>query len=400
MNQIISFDDRCTGCGLCESVCPKQAISFVDSETGFPVPKVNPDVCVHCGICARSCEKTRSLTGSEEHEYYEAWIHQDKERRHSTSGGIVIALAKHILSLGGIVFGVTMEGAERPHYISVDKEEELVKIRGARYLQADASGCYRKLKEELRRGRSVLFIGMGCHARAVRSLCGNRYPNLLLVDLACFGVPSSLLFSAFLREKEVQPQDVEDVLFRHKRFGWRDYGMLIRLRSGEEIFTPRQQSSFMQGFISPLSLRASCYSCKSGIDDRLGDITLGDLWGRPKQPDEENGVSFVITHTEQGKNAIDSIRHMIHLQAVSRESVERDNGGVVAHEYIAPEQRVPFLHELASDAPLHAILQRYLAAGSLRKGLIIGRRFYPFPMKVIQIMGAVKKLLKRLIGRK
>ncbi|GMU55108.1 MAG: hypothetical protein AMXMBFR33_42540 [Candidatus Xenobia bacterium] len=53
-------DERlCTGCTTCFQDCPYQAISMVPrsepSKLSELVARVNPDVCVSCGICAGSC---------------------------------------------------------------------------------------------------------------------------------------------------------------------------------------------------------------------------------------------------------------------------------------------------------------------------------------------------------
>lgn len=399
MLKSIVLADSCTGCALCEAVCPKDAISFVDSVSGFPIPVVNPERCVSCGLCARKCERVHSLSGYTDHSFYEAWLSNAEERRACTSGGIVTALAKNILLHGGVVFGVTMEGCARPHYIAVEREADLAKIQGSRYLQADASGCYRRLIAELERGRPVLFTGMACHAKAVKTLCANRYANLLLVDFACFGVPSSLLFTSFLRSRKIPQGEVEQVQFRHKRFGWRNYGMQIALRNGQDVFIPRQESDFMKGFISPLSLRESCYSCRGGIDDRVSDMTLGDLWGRPQQDDERDGVSFVITHTKKGEESLQEIREMIHLETTERCTIECGNAGIVPHQRPIPRLRRPFLRELSSGALLPQILQRYMSGNSLRKGVIIGHRFFPIPARLLKVGAVLKKILLHFVGK-
>jgi NAD-dependent dihydropyrimidine dehydrogenase PreA subunit len=41
---------RCTGCGTCVDVCPRQAIS-IDND----VAVLNEEACVNCGACATTC---------------------------------------------------------------------------------------------------------------------------------------------------------------------------------------------------------------------------------------------------------------------------------------------------------------------------------------------------------
>ena len=45
----------CTGCGMCEGVCPKKSIKmFYESKIADPIPQKVGD-CNHCGLCYRSC---------------------------------------------------------------------------------------------------------------------------------------------------------------------------------------------------------------------------------------------------------------------------------------------------------------------------------------------------------
>ena len=45
----------CTGCGLCESLCPRRAITMQMNGEGFLSPHIDDDVCTNCGICLTKC---------------------------------------------------------------------------------------------------------------------------------------------------------------------------------------------------------------------------------------------------------------------------------------------------------------------------------------------------------
>ncbi len=53
------FDrDRCKGCGLCVSVCPKQILALEEGTNikGYcPARCTAPEQCVGCASCARIC---------------------------------------------------------------------------------------------------------------------------------------------------------------------------------------------------------------------------------------------------------------------------------------------------------------------------------------------------------
>ena len=47
--------DCCTGCQICMTVCPEQAISMEMDDGDFWVPSVDEKSCVKCGICKSNC---------------------------------------------------------------------------------------------------------------------------------------------------------------------------------------------------------------------------------------------------------------------------------------------------------------------------------------------------------
>ena len=67
--------DRCVGCQMCPTVCPKEALTHVEGVivdgrmAAKPSVDVDPDLCVFCGICAEICTVhaiTMSVNGQPE----------------------------------------------------------------------------------------------------------------------------------------------------------------------------------------------------------------------------------------------------------------------------------------------------------------------------------------------
>ncbi|MDR3091941.1 MAG: 4Fe-4S binding protein [Clostridiales bacterium] len=59
MAKIIIDPDRCKGCGLCATACPKKLLCFDDKELnakGFhPASIPEAEKCVGCGLCVTMC---------------------------------------------------------------------------------------------------------------------------------------------------------------------------------------------------------------------------------------------------------------------------------------------------------------------------------------------------------
>jgi len=50
--------DRCKGCGLCVSICPKNVLEIsdeVNSKGYFPVYQARPEDCIVCAMCCTMC---------------------------------------------------------------------------------------------------------------------------------------------------------------------------------------------------------------------------------------------------------------------------------------------------------------------------------------------------------
>lgn len=54
-NFIARAGNGCRGCGKCEKICPVNAIHMEDGPAGKRFAFVDPDRCIGCGVCVRSC---------------------------------------------------------------------------------------------------------------------------------------------------------------------------------------------------------------------------------------------------------------------------------------------------------------------------------------------------------
>ena len=148
----------------------------------------------------------------------------DDVRKNSSSGGVFTLLAKKILSQGGLVCGAAFDENFRLSHVMIDSESKLDPLRKSRYIQSNIDLVYRRIKNELDNGKTVLFTGTPCQVAGVRSYLGGSYENFYAVDIFCHGVPSEMAFRKYVEETSVRhtgkPSALKALQFRKKDFGW------------------------------------------------------------------------------------------------------------------------------------------------------------------------------------
>lgn len=375
----LATTEKCTGCAACMNRCPQQAISMELCGDGFYRPKVNTDICIGCGVCSKVCPVLKTQS-QQEHTAkatcYTGWLTDEAKRLASSSGGAFTALAELVLASGGCVFGVELKPDMSAAHICVEKTEDLVKLRGSKYIPSTKGGIYRKVEAELSTGRKVLFTGTPCEIFGLFGYLRKNHDNLITCDIACHGVPSPLLFKRYLNYLKTQiGAPVSSLDFRNKESGWMSYSIRAYASStNKSLSTVNWDDPYMQGFLSNACLKPACYSCRWHEPHRA-DITLADAWGihrvRPEW-DHSRGVSLMLAHTEKGRQALESAAAQgalfLHREEESAAAqLIHANEGLVHQPMPVPQRRKRFLQDLNSILPLPAVLDMHLTTTHPRK---------------------------------
>ncbi len=323
---MISVNNKkdCCGCSACVQICPKQCISMKNDSEGFAYPIVDRNVCVECGLCEKVCPILNAIkTGDTVKNTYVGYAGNDIIREKSSSGGIFSLLADEVLNEGGIVFGAAFDDSFMVRHIAADSEKGLERLRGSKYLQSDIGDTFKICKQELDKGRKVLYTGTACQIAGLKSFLKNEYENLIAVDVLCHGVPTSELWKKYLNEqKQKYGSDVYQVSFRKKSTGWKKYSVEIQFANSEKYEKRAAEDKYMRLFLSDICLRPSCHDCKFKSLERASDITIGDSWGINNympEMDDDKGTSVILVHSEKGQAVIDNISKSMNIKKAETE---------------------------------------------------------------------------------
>lgn len=349
--------DKCCGCGACQNVCPKHAISLEEDEFGYVYPRINETLCINCHLCRNVCLYQNEVPLNFPIQTYAAASKSEITIQNSASGGLFAAIAEFVIKQGGVVAGCVMKCVEGKLFVQhtvCTKLEDLVEMQGSKYVQSDCGDIYKRIKGYLDEDRLVLFSGTPCQIAALKTfLRGKEYPKLVTADIICHGVPNQKMFHGFLDclERDLKKKIIR-FKFRDKSAGW-------GLRSGvfysqnsvlAKINITAGELSFYKLFLDSEIYRDNCYTCPFAKRERVSDITLGDYWGveiehpeilsvKGGKIDSNSGCSCVLVNSEKGKAVIDSIHNDIALYDTTFEKIAAHNEQLVRPSTIGKNRK-------------------------------------------------------------
>ena len=380
MNKICN-KDVCTGCGMCTNLCPVGAISLKVGYNNFLYPDIDKKKCIDCGLCEKKCPvniKTRNQKNIIS--TYAVWCKDKNIRKTSTSGGMFTVLADRIIEKGGIVVGcIWTEDFETKHEI-IDKKEDLVKLRGSKYVQSETGTIYKRVKQELDKGRLVLFSGTPCQNHALSIYCGKEYSNLIQVDMVCHGVPSAHMWSKYINEINGERKKIVNVFMRYKEKYWDYTFMKVEYEDGTYYKKRTIDDAYFNLFNVGYSLRESCHHCNYANVYRYGDITLADYWGFKlksfKMRDYQKGTSLVLVNSEKGKKLFSEVEKNLVLEKGSLDDAIKGNK-CLKEPFCLPTNKVKlFWNDYNNGASIENLNKKYSENMFKLPRLLFLRRIY------------------------
>ena len=339
----------CCGCTACASVCPLKCIDLRFDEEGFRYPFINEEKCINCGACENVCPMISGNTSAEKNNTTELYGSQDNNvdaRMSCTAGGIVSLIAEEMFKQGVNVYGCLYENMVVCHTIA-KSDKDLNGFHGSKYVQSDLRKVFIEIKDKLSENKIVLFIGTPCQAHGLKNFIGNS-ENLFIIDLLCLGVSSPVLFSKWTEYLNKKYNDeVVDVQFRNKKFGYSVPNVKVCFKSGKSIEQKYDSKVYSKLFFRYYNVRPSCYECQFREVPRVSDITVGDfsdISKYSKDLDDDIGTTRVWVHTEKGKKIFSDLGS--HMNSICLDNNTVNIIGGKKRQIVLPEDRDEFFKDL------------------------------------------------------
>ena len=321
---------HCTGCEACADVCPVSCIAMIRSDEGFLFPVVDESRCIGCDVCEKACHvlnpPEKRLPGT----VFAAWARDDSIRTSSSSGGVYSILGEYVLENGGMISGCRFDEDMVLKHELCDQPGGTIRFRGSKYVQCFTDGVYRKIKQELIEGKTVLFTGTPCQVAGLLTFLGRNYEKLITCDLVCHGVPSQKIFKSYLERHHLSPNPDHSVIAFRDLKGWGDFYIRISEQNGLQWKSDDTTNEFIRAFLSGYNYNEACYECPYARMERVGDLTLADFWGLgksiPFDGDPSKGCSLILVNTEKGGRLLLSVKNELYLEERTPEEARLGNG--------------------------------------------------------------------------
>ena len=390
----------CAGCGACAAICPRKCIEMCKDSLGFNIPRFQyPEKCIDCGLCYKCCPQIEKRENQSCSSY--SVYGQNKNRNdlaESSSGGFFSLLATTVIKAGGSVWGVEMLPDGNTSFCCIDSIDKLYKIRGSKYSEVNKPLDYSFVKKQLCGGKQVLVSGTPCQILGLRKYLGKtHYPNLILVDLLCYGIQSPKMWNLYLKDVNPENKRISSIKMRDKRFSWFNYSMTITFDDGTTYKKIRYKDPWLLTYSTSIFNRFSCSSCQSKKNPHVSDFTIGDFWDidyykNPIKLEKRKGVSLVIMHTDKALKLFDTVKNNFDYDVIPTNYMEKRN------ITLAQSAKISNLRDIfVSDACMFGFSE------AVKKHLDFGLSVWYKKRKIYikyKTIGKLKTIVKKLINYK
>lgn len=377
----------CTGCGICASVCGKNAITIHLDKYGYYKPVINENKCVECNLCKKSCYKyDENLIQSDKHkECYAAVNKNAKQLMASSSGGISRVLMEECIAQGYKIMGCAYDTNKNIAVsIVASTIDDLDKFYGSKYFQSlTTEGFDTVLKDKT--DQKYAIFGTPCQIYGFSQT--NKYKchpdKYLLVDIFCHGCPSMMLWKSYLAyTMDITGCETYDkVTFRSKTHAWHEFCFDFFFNS-KQYSSKKSKDPFYDIFFGMDMMNDACYNCNSRSTMAYGDIRLGDYWGE-KYDTDTKGVSAVVLKSSKGVDFFNAIKGKLNIEKATLDNILIGQSYGKPHTY-NENRRAFLLQNISEHSDLQQVYKAYM-------------RMFPLKTRIKKQLKAIVKLCPKSV---
>lgn len=377
----------CTGCGICASVCGKNAITIHLDKYGYYKPVINENKCVECNLCKKSCYKyDENLIQSDKHkECYAAVNKNAKQLMASSSGGISRVLMEECIAKGYKIMGCAYDTNKNIAVsIVASTIDDLDKFYGSKYFQSLTTEGFDAVLKDKTDWKYAIF-GTPCQIYGFSQT--NKYKchpdKYLLVDIFCHGCPSMMLWKSYLAyTMDITGCETYDkVTFRSKTHAWHEFCFDFFFNS-KQYSSKKSKDPFYDIFFGMDMMNDACYNCNSRSTMAYGDIRLGDYWGE-KYDTDTKGVSAVVLKSSKGVDFFNAIKGKLNIEKATLDNILIGQSYGKPHTY-NENRRAFLLQNISEHSDLQQVYKAYM-------------RMFPLKTRIKKQLKAIVKLCPKSV---
>lgn len=304
---------ECCGCGVCVIKCHQNAISMEEDKEGFAYPVVENKACIGCGICVKNCpthNREHAKVVNYSNAYY-AYNVNPEECKKSASGGVAAGLYKVFIENGAVIFGAKYtDDFKNVIMESASKKSSIEQFLGSKYVKSNENGTFIKVKQLLKNGKKVFYVGLPCEISALKNYLGKDEDELYTCELICHGPTTYKALKDYISKLENSYGSlVTNFNCRAKKPYWKPYYISVRFENESTYEVPFTNSSLEKAFQAVK--RPSCNKCAFKDQSSCSDLIIGDFHGAKQGTDEYNpfGVSICFPVTGKGVEMLDLLKN-------------------------------------------------------------------------------------------
>lgn len=300
----------CQQCGVCEAICPTQAVSVTLCDNGLAGIEINQKKCIKCQKCIRCCPANKEdiiegyFSSIANKNFYLGYNYDNLIRQQSSSGGV----CKTIVIEG-------LKSKQLDGVYSLGKCERYPRAEGVFYTVSNLPN-YEDIPNSIYHsvmiGRNVnqvekcdrlMIVGTSCQLKALEKVLKGKCRELIKVCIFC-KQQKSLDSTRFLAKVmgTIVPDDL-NFSYQYRGNGWPG---IVTINNKKIMWDRAAQLPFGRR----LWTVPGCNIC--GDPFGLGvnaDITLMDPWVIRKPNDL--GETLIIVHTERGAELLRNIPNLV-----------------------------------------------------------------------------------------